>query len=241
MSAGLASLTVFSSSSASGEKRGLLLAAIFVRLDEAAVSACRSEVAEGRRLGVHGTAMDTEAVVPGDEDATSDDGGGEDVRKMSVAAAVIGATVLMLVPTLLSPSDERRGRISADEGRSGTDWVGGDGGGCSTAACPRDLRRFARFRSSALACSRAFSASLRASASTEMRGLVAVVVRAHSGTTYGFLTTAGAGAGFGVSTDAATLEIGLAGIAWAVFGGEGKAAATRALRAANKSAFCRGV
>src|SRR6266850_840382 len=235
MSAGLASITVFSSSSASGEKRGLLLAAIFVKLDEVAGSACRSEVAEGLRLGVHGTAMDTETVAPGD------DGGGEDVRKMSAVAAVIGATELMLAPTSLSPNDERRGCIPADEGRTDTDWVGEDGGGCSTAACPRDLRRFPRFRSSALACSRAFSASLRASASTEMRGLVAVVVRAHSGTTYGFLTTAGAGAGFGVGTDAAALEIGLAGIAWPVFGGEGKAAATRALRAANKSAFCRGV
>jgi hypothetical protein len=74
-----------------------------------------------------------------------------------------------------------------------------------------------------------------------MRGLVAVVVRAHSGTTYGFLAAAEAGAGFGVGADVAVLDIGLAGIAWAVFGGEGKAAATRALRAANKSALCRGV
>jgi hypothetical protein len=240
MSAGFASITVFSSSSASGEKRGLLLAAIFVVLDEVEGSACRSEVAEGLRLGVHGTARGTETAVLGDDDATSDGGGGEDDRKISVAAAMIGAAEL-LAPTFLSPNDERRGCISADEGRTVTDWVGEDGGGCSTAACPRDLRRFALFRSSALACSRAFSASLRACASAEMRGLVAVVVRAHSGTTYGFLTTAGAGAGSGAGTDVAALEIGLAGTAWAVFGGEGKAAATRALRAANKSAFCRGV
>ena len=33
-----------------------------------------------------------------------------------------------------------------------------------------------------------------------MRGFVAVVVRAHSGTTYGFFTTAGAGVGFGAQS-----------------------------------------
>ena len=231
---------MFSSSSTSGEKRGLLLAENFVRLDEVPGSACRREAAVSLRLGVHGIATGMETAVPGDEDATSD-GGGEDVRKMSVAAAVMGAVVLILVPTLLLPNDTRRGCVPADEGRADTGWLRGDGGGCSTAARPRDLRRFARFRSIALARSHAFSASLRASASAEMRGLVAVLVRAHSGTTYGFLTSDGAGAGFGVGTDAVALDIELAGMAWAGLGGEGKAAATRALRAAKRSACCRGV
>jgi len=238
----LANLTVFSSSSASGEKSGLLLAANFVALDEVTGSASRSEAAVSLRVGVHGTSTGAETAALGDKDETTG-GGGDEVRKMSVAAAVMGAAALTLTLTLPDPlpRDTRHDCISADDGRSDTDWVGGDGGSGSTGPSPRDLRRFARFRSSALARSRSFSASLRASASSEMRGWVAVVVRAHSGTTYGFLTIAGARVGFGVSTDAAVLNGALAGIPWAVFGGEGKAAATRALRAAKRSAFGRGV
>ncbi len=82
---------------------------------------------------------------------------------------------------------------------------------------------------------------MRVRASSEMRGFIAVVVRAHSGTTYGFLATAGVGEGSGVGTDAVALDVVLPGAAWAVFGGEGKAAATRALRAAKRSALGRGV
>jgi hypothetical protein len=74
-----------------------------------------------------------------------------------------------------------------------------------------------------------------------MRGLVAVVVRAHSGTTYGFLTTAGIEARSEATADAAVLSTGFVDIALDIFGGEGKAAATRALLAAKRSAFCRGV
>jgi hypothetical protein len=44
-----------------------------------------------------------------------------------------------------------------------------------------------------------------------MRGFVAVVVRAHLGTTYGFFTTAGAGVGFRVGTDVSALNVALAG------------------------------
>jgi hypothetical protein len=127
-SAALATMTVFSSSSASGEKRGLPLAAIFVELDEVIGSACRGEVAEGLRLGVRGTTTGTEAAVPGDE-GTTHDGGGEDVRKISVAAAMMGAAALTFTPTLLSPNDTRRGCVSSDEERSDTGWLGGDGGG----------------------------------------------------------------------------------------------------------------
>jgi hypothetical protein len=77
-----------------------------------------------------------------------------------------------------------------------------------------------------------------------MRGFVAVVVRAHSGTTYGFLTLDAAEPESGESVEdvaAAALNVALAGPVCAVFGGEGKAAATRALRAAKRSAFGRGV
>jgi len=165
--------------------------------------------------------------------------GGDDVRRMSAAAAMMGAAVLIPTLMLLVPNDTRRGCTPADEERTDTGSVGGYGGGCSTAPRPRDLRRFARFRSSALACSSASSASFLSRASAEMRGLVAVVVRAHSGTTYGFLITAGAGAGFGVGTDAAALNDALTGAARAVFGGEEEA--MRALRAAKRSAFGRGV
>jgi hypothetical protein len=48
-------------------------------------------------------------------------------------------------------------------------------------------------------------------ASAEMGGFVAVGIRAHSGTTYSFFTIAGAGVGFGVGTDAAALNVALAG------------------------------
>lgn len=154
---------------------------------------------------------------------------------------MMGAAVLVSTLALLLPNDTRRDGVDVDEGRTDAGWVADDGGCCSVAARPRDLRRFANFRSNALACSRAFSASLRARASAEMRGFVAVVVRAHSGRTYGFFTTSGAGVGFGVATDVSLLDVALAGAACVVFGGEGKAAATRALRAAKRSAFGRGV
>jgi hypothetical protein len=159
-----------------------LFAANIVELDDVVGSAFRSEAAAALRVGVHGTATGMETLAPGDEDDITG-GGGDEVRKMSAAAAMMGAVVLVLEHMLLLPSDTRRGCAPADKGWSDADWVGEDGGGCSSAARPRDLRRFDRFRSSALACSRAFSASLRARASEEIRGLVAVEVRAHSGTT----------------------------------------------------------
>jgi len=150
--------------------------------------------------------------VVGDELETCG-GGGDDDRKTSAAAAMMGAAVLIPTLALLLPNDTRRGCVDADEGRTDTGWVTGNGGCCSAVARPRDLRRLTNFRSNALACSRAFSASLRARASTEMRGFVEVAVRAHSGTTYGFFTTVGAGVGFGVGTDASALNVALAGAA----------------------------
>ena len=123
--------------------------------------------------------------------------------------------------------------------------MGEDGAAGSVVASVRvrDLRRWERLRSSTLACSRASSASLRASASADMRGLVEVVVRAHSGMTYGVFDLDGAGRDSGAVLDVAVV-VGSsedAGTRWTVFGGEGKAAATRALRAAKRSAFTRGV
>ena len=74
-----------------------------------------------------------------------------------------------------------------------------------------------------------------------MRGLVAVVVRIHSGTgtTHGFLTTAYAGAGFEASKDAAALNVALVGTAWPVFGRQrqqGRSAQRRGLHLVAESA-----
>ena len=115
--------------------------------------------------------------------------------------------------------------------------------GLAPVAHTRDLRRDARLRSTIFACSRASSASLRASASADIRGLVAVVVRAHSGTTYGILVLDSARRDSGATSDATIVvdDSEDVGARSAVFGGVGKAAATRALRAAKRSAFTRGV
>jgi len=64
------------------------------------------------RVSVHGTETGMETLVPGDEDETTG-GGWDGVQKMSVAAVMIGAIVL--VPTLL-PSNIRRGCPPADKG-----------------------------------------------------------------------------------------------------------------------------
>jgi hypothetical protein len=183
-----------SSSPASGENSGLPRAENIVGLNDVAGSPRRSKAPLGLRVGVHGT-MTGMGTAVGDEDKA---GGGDDVQRMSAAMAMMGAAVLKPTLMLLVPNDTRRGCIPADEERSDAGWVEGYGGCCSMAPRPHDLRRFDRFHSSALACSSAFSASLRARASAEMRGLVAVAVRAHSGTMYGFLIKAGTGAGFGV-------------------------------------------
>jgi hypothetical protein len=214
MCAASASFKVFSSpsSSASGENSGLPFAENIAGLIDVAGSLRCNEAPAGLRLGVHGTMNGAGTAVVGDEVETCG-GGGDDVRKTSAAAAMMGAAVLVPTLTLLMPIDTRRGCVDAGEGRADTGRVTGDGCCCSAAARPCDLRRFAHFRSNPLACSRAFSASLRARASAEMRGFVAVVVRAHSGTTYGFFTTAGAGVGFGVGTDVSALNVALAGAA----------------------------
>ena len=233
----LVSVSVFSSS-ASGEKSGLPLSlppATNVGL----------EVSEGRemlqlrvillRVGVHGakTGIGIAVVACGE---------GEDVRRMSATAAMMGAVALS---QFLAGDASQGGCVAAAEGRVNTGSVGEDGAAVSAAesARPRDLRRCARLRSSSLACSRASSASLRASASADMRGLVAVEVRAHSGTTYGALNVDDAGRDSGAAMDVAIVVSGSEDVdtRWPVFGGEGKAAATRALRAAKRSAFTRGV
>lgn len=192
------------------------------------------------RVGVHGgkTGIGTDDLA-GDRD---DRGGGEDVRRMSAAAAMMGAAVLT---PFLAGDTSWCGCVAVAEGRENMGCVGEDGaaGSAVDSVRARDLRRWARLRSSNLACSRASSASLRASASADMRGLVAVVVRAHSGTTYGVLDLDGAGRDSGTVLDAAVVvdSSEAVGARWAVFGGEGNAAATRALRAAKRSAFTRGV
>jgi hypothetical protein len=120
---------------------------------------------------------------------------------MSAAAAMMGATVL--APFLAGDI----GCVAVGEGQENTGSVGEDGtaGSVVDSVRARDLRRWARLRSSNLACSRASSASLRASASSDMRGLVAVVVRAHSGTTYGAFDLDGAGRESGAVLDAAVV------------------------------------
>ena len=191
------------------------------------------------RVGVHGgkTGIRTDDLA-GDKD---DRGGGEDVRKMSAAAAMMGAAVLT---PFLAGDTSWYACVAVVEGREDTGCIGEDGaaGSAVDSVRARDLRRCARLRSSNLACSRASSASLRASASADMRGLVAVVVRAHSGTTYGVLDLDGAGRDSGTVLDVAVVVDSSEAVErWAVFGGEGNAAATRALRAAKRSAFTRGV
>ena len=199
---GLANLSVFSSS-ASGEKSGL-------PLQLSSATKVGLEVSESRetlppillRVGVHGAKTGIGTVeLTGDGD---DPGGGEDVRKMSATAAMTGAAVL--APFLVGEVS-RRGCVTVAEGRLNTGSMGEDGAAGSVVASPRarDLRRWARLRSSTLACSRASSASLRASASADMRGLVAVDVRAHSGTTYGALDLDGAGRDSGAALDMAAV------------------------------------
>jgi hypothetical protein len=151
------------------------------------------------RVGVHGTktGIGTDDLA-GDRD---DRGEGEDVHRMSAAAAIMGAAVLT---PFLAGDTSRCGCAAVAEARANAGSVGEDGAAGSVVDSPRarDLRRWARLRSSNLACSRASSASLRASASSDIRGLVAVVVRAHSGTTYGALDLDGAGRDSGVVLDA---------------------------------------
>lgn len=171
-------------------------------------------------IGVHDTETGIETPATGDEEETTC-GGWNEVQKMSVAAAMMGAVVLVPTHTLLLPSDTRRGRTPTDKGWSDAGWVRGDGSGCSTAASPRDLRRFARFRSSALAWSRT---SFRRDARL---GCGRGAYPFGDGDNYGFLTTAGTGAGFEASKDAAALN--------AVFGKYGLAClGGRGIRSGNK-------
>ena len=169
-------------------------------------------------------------------------GGGEDVRRMLAAAAMMGAGCALVISCR---RDYSWGScVASADGRVNMGSVGEDGATESAAesARPCDLRQCTCLCLSSLVCSRASSASLGASSSTDMRGLVVVAVRTHSGTTYRVLNMDNAGRDSRAAMDVAIVagDSEEVGARCAVFGGERKEAATRALSVAKRPAFtCR--
>jgi hypothetical protein len=144
--AALASFKVFSSSSssASGENSGLPLAENIAGLNDVAGSLRRNEAPADLHVGVHGTMTSAGTAMVGNEVETCRGGGDED-RKMSAAAAMMGAAVLVPKFALLLPNDTWCGCVGADEGQTDTGSVMGDGGSCLADPHPRDLQQFANF------------------------------------------------------------------------------------------------
>jgi len=133
------------------------------------------------------------------------------------AAAMMGAAVLVPTLALLLPNDTRCSCVDTDEGRTDTGWVTRDGGCCSATARPRELRRFANqlpLQCFTVACSRLHVRSQLPCVRGPPQRCAALsrLWYAHSGTTYGFFTTAGAGVGFGVGADESALNVALAGV-----------------------------
>ena len=164
------------------------------------------------------------------------------MRRMSAAAAMVGAVVLS---PFLAGDHSWGSCVASTEGRVNTDSVGEGWGGrvrCRVSG-PAQLQAVHAFVHEKFGMFTYSSASLVTSASADMRGLATVMARAHLGTTYGVLNMDDAGRDSGAAIDVAIVVGGSedVGARWAIFGGEGKEAATTALRAAKRPAFTCGV